>query len=607
MAELGSLSLEFTRLAQITKEAKYYDAIARITNELEIWQNDTKEPGLWPLKVDASGCKKPDSSSTTSFDHTSPNDLKNGMPVTPSMGTTAANESDINDSKVVLQAGAEKYRIKNWTESPHVDEADAIPTRQSDDSRKFPAPDAAPMPEEDVKVPSKEAAAPASASPPRTALDKRDFSSELAIDGNRQAPPKKPDCEPQGLASPPFSNSEEFTMGGQADSTYEYLPKEFMLLGGLEGRYRSMYEMAAERTKQRLLYRPMIPDEKRHLLHAGLLRSTGKEHPDDRSHLISEGQHLTCFVGGMFAVGARIFDRKDDMDIAKRLTDGCVWAYESTATGIMPESYETVACEDPNNCSWNETLWHEKLDPYGAMREEQRLSQQRVFLVNQEKAAREEEEQKSLNANAPEESTGEITADTEPEDDANEAIEVDTAPLSTSKQNIGSNVVENSEQGLSKAGSKGSSTASSGGDERKDRPDPEMMPLRKRQLGELDDTPSSAAPPKLTKESVVVAAMRDTQDTVTEKSKVEQPVEKSKEDTSRVQQASPAMNPDAPASSSGKTSALAAAYSAPSIPTHKEFVEARIRDERLPMGMTKIGGPRYILRYGFLAIVGARA
>ena len=57
LAEIGSLSVEFTRLAQLTKQDKYYDAIARITNELEKLQDHTMVPGLWPLKIDASGCR----------------------------------------------------------------------------------------------------------------------------------------------------------------------------------------------------------------------------------------------------------------------------------------------------------------------------------------------------------------------------------------------------------------------------------------------------------------------------------------------------------------------------------------------------------------------
>lgn len=61
MAELGSLSLEFTRLAQLTGQDKYYGGVARITNALEEWQergDDTAPviPGLFPERLDTSGC-----------------------------------------------------------------------------------------------------------------------------------------------------------------------------------------------------------------------------------------------------------------------------------------------------------------------------------------------------------------------------------------------------------------------------------------------------------------------------------------------------------------------------------------------------------------------
>ena len=53
VAELGSLSLEFTRLSQLTKNPKYYDAVQRISDTLEEHQNKTLLPGLWPIAVDA--------------------------------------------------------------------------------------------------------------------------------------------------------------------------------------------------------------------------------------------------------------------------------------------------------------------------------------------------------------------------------------------------------------------------------------------------------------------------------------------------------------------------------------------------------------------------
>jgi len=53
VSELASLSLEFTTLSKLTKDDKYYDAIQRITDELQKAQNHTKLPGMWPVVVDA--------------------------------------------------------------------------------------------------------------------------------------------------------------------------------------------------------------------------------------------------------------------------------------------------------------------------------------------------------------------------------------------------------------------------------------------------------------------------------------------------------------------------------------------------------------------------
>jgi mannosyl-oligosaccharide alpha-1,2-mannosidase len=53
VSELGSLSLEFTRLSQLTGDPKYYDAVQRISDEFEKSQNSTKLPGMWPVSIDA--------------------------------------------------------------------------------------------------------------------------------------------------------------------------------------------------------------------------------------------------------------------------------------------------------------------------------------------------------------------------------------------------------------------------------------------------------------------------------------------------------------------------------------------------------------------------
>jgi mannosyl-oligosaccharide alpha-1,2-mannosidase len=73
----------------------------------------------------------------------------------------------------------------------------------------------------------------------------------------------------------------------------------------------------------------------------------------------SEAQHLACFAGGMVAIGSKIFNNVDDMDVARKLVEGCLWAYEVSPLGIMPEVMHTVRCKNRKNCEWNPEKWHE--------------------------------------------------------------------------------------------------------------------------------------------------------------------------------------------------------------------------------------------------------
>lgn len=82
-----------------------------------------------------------------------------------------------------------------------------------------------------------------------------------------------------------------------------------------------------------------------------------------------EMTHLTCFVGGMYGLGGKIFGRDGDIDKAKKLTDGCVWAYQSTATGVMPEYAHLVACPALEKCPFSEESWYEDLDPNSEWRD----------------------------------------------------------------------------------------------------------------------------------------------------------------------------------------------------------------------------------------------
>jgi len=73
--------------------------------------------------------------------------------------------------------------------------------------------------------------------------------------------------------------------------------------------------------------------------------------------LEQQGQHLVCFAGGTFALGGKLFDKSEHIDIGTKLTDGCIWAYNAMPLGIMPEVFFMSACPSIEKCAWNETVW----------------------------------------------------------------------------------------------------------------------------------------------------------------------------------------------------------------------------------------------------------
>lgn len=214
-AELGSLTLEFTRLTQLTGDPKYYDAVARISNLLSKHQDRTKIPGLFPVRIS--------------------------------------------------------------------------PARED------------------------------------------------------------------------FSQDQHFTMGGMSDSLYEYLPKQHLLLNGLDPQYRNLYSNAIREAKQHFFFRPLNPQNK-DILIAGSAHISGAT---GSTKLDPEGQHLACFTGGMVGLAAKIFNRTDELDVARKLVDGCIWAYDSMPTGIMPEKFTLIPCHGEEDCTWRSEKWNEAVKNEG--------------------------------------------------------------------------------------------------------------------------------------------------------------------------------------------------------------------------------------------------
>lgn len=158
-------------------------------------------------------------------------------------------------------------------------------------------------------------------------------------------------------SKPSFDEDTLFTLGGMSDSLYEYFPKQYLMLGGLLSQPKTLYENFIEVAKTTLFFRILNPKDEP-LLVSGDIRMRGIN-PNHIPELQPRAQHLTCFTGGMVALGAKIFERPNDLRVAEELTAGCVWAYDNSANGIAPEIFRVVPCSKKNDCKWNEQAWYD--------------------------------------------------------------------------------------------------------------------------------------------------------------------------------------------------------------------------------------------------------
>lgn len=155
-----------------------------------------------------------------------------------------------------------------------------------------------------------------------------------------------------------FNQGTHFTLGAMADSTFEYLPKMAALLGGKMPQYQVMYEKAMDVASQYLLFRPLTPSNA-DIFISGAASTQTQDHKTYVTQKF-EGQHLSCFTGGMYALGGKLFNRHTDLSIAERLTEGCIWAYKSSKHGVMPETFTMVACTS-NDCEWDNLAWKKQV------------------------------------------------------------------------------------------------------------------------------------------------------------------------------------------------------------------------------------------------------
>lgn len=161
--------------------------------------------------------------------------------------------------------------------------------------------------------------------------------------------------------TPAFHAGTDFTLGGMSDSLYEYLPKQYLLLGGQLEQPRKLYEAFIPVAIKHLFKQALTPLQEPVVI-SGDYQVTDLPGESPKYTSVARGQHLTCFAGGMVGMASRIFDRPGDMEIAAQLTNGCVWAYNATQSGLGPEIFQFIPCRgvttgDPNDCVWSEERW----------------------------------------------------------------------------------------------------------------------------------------------------------------------------------------------------------------------------------------------------------
>ncbi|KAA8566046.1 hypothetical protein EYC84_009845 [Monilinia fructicola] len=142
-----------------------------------------------------------------------------------------------------------------------------------------------------------------------------------------------------------------FALGTSTNSFIYYLQKQYILLRGVAQQYRNMYDQAVETAEKHLFFNAMNQDNF-DLVFSGNIRV------EENDNVFKPNvQSSTCAVGGMLAIGAQIFNRSNDLVMASKLINGCIWAHSSTKSGIIPESFALVDCNGTKPCSWVEKKW----------------------------------------------------------------------------------------------------------------------------------------------------------------------------------------------------------------------------------------------------------
>ncbi|KAJ2776829.1 hypothetical protein H4R18_005459 [Coemansia javaensis] len=119
----------------------------------------------------------------------------------------------------------------------------------------------------------------------------------------------------------------EYSLGGGADSFYEYQLKQHILHNHKRPQYGAQYAAAVEAVKAHL-----VRKNRDGLTFVG---SIGR-HGGAYAHRMG---HLACFYPGLLALGAQAMGRAQDLPLAKELARTCYLTYKHSPTGLGPEGF----------------------------------------------------------------------------------------------------------------------------------------------------------------------------------------------------------------------------------------------------------------------------
>ncbi|KAJ3064182.1 hypothetical protein HDU98_000117 [Podochytrium sp. JEL0797] len=134
--------------------------------------------------------------------------------------------------------------------------------------------------------------------------------------------------------------SNRVSVGGNTDSYYEYLLKLWLSTG--EQRYFDMYWEAADSIASKLV----VVAQKGHVYIPAATLTWGKD--GMRVHHATTFEHLACFIGGMFSMGALASNLTSQnksiwpshLALGANVTDTCWNMYSGSATGIGGENMD---------------------------------------------------------------------------------------------------------------------------------------------------------------------------------------------------------------------------------------------------------------------------